>query len=39
MKKVQKWRTFKLFIANFFATKIMGGDKELAVLLLLGGNI
>jgi len=31
--------TFYLLIANFFATQIVGGIKELGVLLLLSGNI
>jgi len=29
----QKWGAFYLFIANFFATQILGGIKELVVLL------
>jgi len=28
-----KWGPFYLFIANFFATQIKGGAKELVVLL------
>jgi len=28
-----KWGAFYLFIADFFATQIIGGDKELVVLL------
>jgi len=31
--------TLYLFIADFFATKIIGGAKELVVHLLLSGNI
>jgi len=30
---------FYIFIANFFATQIIGGAKKLVVLLLLSGNI
>jgi len=30
---------FYLFIANFFATQIIGGAKELVVLLWLSGDI
>jgi len=29
-----KWGTFYLSIANFFATQIIGGAKELVVVLL-----
>jgi hypothetical protein len=28
-----QWGAFYLFIANFFATQIIGGTKELVVLL------
>ncbi len=28
-----QWETFYLFIADFFVTQIMGGAKELVVLL------
>ncbi len=30
---------FYLFIANFFATQVIGGAKELVVLLWLSGDI
>jgi hypothetical protein len=30
---VDQWGSFYLFIADFFATQIIGGDKELVVLL------
>jgi len=33
-----KWELY-LFIANFFATQIIGGAKDLVVLLWLSGNI
>jgi hypothetical protein len=36
---VQQWGAFYLFIANFFAAQIIGGAKDLVVLLLLSGNI
>jgi len=32
-KTVPKWGAFYLFIANCFATQIIGGAKELVVLL------
>jgi len=35
----EQWRTFYLFIANFFATQIIGGTKELVVLLWLSGDM
>jgi len=31
--KIEQWGAFYLFIANFFATQIIGGAKELVVLL------
>jgi hypothetical protein len=31
--KAKTWGTLYLFIANFFATEIIGGSKELVVLL------
>jgi len=31
--RLRQWGAFYLFIANFFATQIMGGAKELVVLL------
>ncbi len=34
-----KCGAFYLFIANFLATQIIGGAKELVVLLQLSGNI
>jgi len=34
-----EWGTFYLFIANFFATQVIGGAKELVVLLCLSGDI
>jgi hypothetical protein len=34
-----QWGAFYFFIANFFATQIIGGAKELVVLLLLSGDI
>jgi len=33
VKAVYQWRAFYLFIANFLATQIIGGAKELGVLL------
>jgi len=39
MKKYLKWGAFYLFIADFFATQIISGAKELVVLLQLSGNI
>jgi len=33
LAKQQQWGAFYLFIANFFATHIIGGAKELVVLL------
>jgi hypothetical protein len=30
---LNQWGAFYLFIANFFTTKILGGPKELVVLL------
>jgi hypothetical protein len=38
-EKVKQWGAYNLFIANFFAIKIIGGAKELVVLLRLSGNI
>ncbi len=35
----RQWGAFYLFIADFFATQIIGGAKELVVLLWLSGNI
>jgi hypothetical protein len=32
-KTIPQWGAFYLFIANFFATQIIGGAKELVVLL------
>jgi hypothetical protein len=32
-RMLMKWGAFYLFIANFFATQIIGGAKELLVLL------
>jgi len=32
-KKSYKWGAFYLLIANFFAIQIIGGDKDLVVLL------
>jgi len=32
-KTLTQWRAFYLFIADFFATQIIGGAKELVVLL------
>jgi len=32
-RDVKEWGAFYLFIANFFATQIIGGVKELVVLL------
>jgi len=34
-----QWGAFYLFIAIFFATQIIGGVKELVVLLWLSDNI
>ncbi len=35
----RRLRAFYLFIANYFATQIIGGTKELVVLLRLSGDI
>jgi len=34
-----QWGAFYLFVADFFATQIIGGAKELVVLLRLSGGI
>jgi len=34
-----QWGAFYLFISDFFATQIIGGAKELVVLLQLSGDI
>jgi hypothetical protein len=33
MKKIKQWGAFYLFIADFFATQIIGGTNEIVVLL------
>ncbi len=39
VKQQSQWGAFYLFIAEFFATQITGGAKELVVLFRLSGNM